>query len=283
MKKLLILFIISITIISCSSFGSKDKNIITPDEVLNAVETDNTMLLNNFFASDFPIGYVNKEEKSLLIIALENDSQKVLNMLLGKGVYLEETFEDGKTPIFYVRSLNALEQMVKAGADINKKDSSGKTLLSYFIEAKPLSYSKYLTEQGADVNAVEENGWTPVFRAAAGRDISLLEAMKNNGGNFTKQDLAGNFPIYYAQNEEILLKLLDSAKYNLNAKNKKEENILGEIYLRAVSYNYVSVIEKLLEVGVNPNYMSYGDSALSIARDNRNESMIKYLNSKGIK
>lgn len=283
MKKLLILFIISITIISCSSFGSKDKNIITPDEVLNAVETDNTMLLNNFFASDFPIGYVNKEGKSLLIIALENDSQKVLNMLLGKGVYLEETFEDGKTPIFYVRSLSALEQMVKAGADINKKDSSGKTLLSYFIEAKPLSYSKYLTEQGADVNAVEENGWTPVFRAAAGRDISLLEAMKNNGGNFTKQDLAGNFPIYYAQNEEILLKLLDSAKYNLNAKNKKEENILGEIYLRAVSYNYVSVIEKLLEVGVNPNYMSYGDSALSIARDNRNESMIKYLNSKGIK
>ena len=283
MKKLLILFIISITIISCSSFGSKDKNIITPDEVLNAVETDNIMLLNNFFASDFPIGYVNKEGKSLLKIALENDSQKVLNMLLGKGVYLEETFEDGKTPIFYVRSLNALEQMVKAGADINKKDSSGKTLLSYFIEAKPLSYSKYLTEQGADVNAVEENGWTPVFRAAAGRDISLLEAMKNNGGNFTKQDLAGNFPIYYAQNEEILLKLLDSAKYNLNAKNKKEENILGEIYLRAVSYNYVSVIEKLLEVGVNPNYMSYGDSALSIARDNRNESMIKYLNSKGIK
>lgn len=283
MKKLLILFIISITIISCSSFGSKDKNIITPDEVLNAVETDNIMLLNNFFASDFPIGYVNKEGKSLLIIALENDSQKVLNMLLGKGVYLEETFEDGKTPIFYVRSLNALEQMVKAGADINKKDSSGKTLLSYFIEAKPLSYSKYLTEQGADVNAVEENGWTPVFRAAAGRHISLLEAMKNNGGNFTKQDLAGNFPIYYAQNEEILLKLLDSAKYNLNAKNKKEENILGEIYLRAVSYNYVSVIEKLLEVGINPNYMSYGDSALSIARDNRNESMIKYLNSKGIK
>lgn len=283
MKKLLILFIISITIISCSSFGSKDKNIITPDEVLNAVETDNTMLLNNFFASDFPIGYVNKEGKSLLIIALENDSQKVLNMLLGKGVYLEETFEDGKTPIFYVRSLNALEQMVKAGADINKKDSSGKTLLSYFIEAKPLSYSKYLIEQGADVNAVEENGWTPVFRAAAGRDISLLEAMKNNGGNFTKQDLAGNFPIYYAQNEEILLKLLDSAKYDLNMKNKKRENILGEIYLRAVSYDYISVIDKLLEIGVNPNYMSYGDSALSIARDNRNESMIKYLNSKGIK
>ncbi|WP_308007788.1 ankyrin repeat domain-containing protein, partial [uncultured Fusobacterium sp.] len=218
-----------------------------------------------------------------LIVALENDSQKVLNMLLERGIYLEEVFEEGKTPIFYVRSLNALEQMVKAGADINKKDSSGKTLLSYFIETKPLSYSKYLTEQGADVNAAEENGWTPVFRAAAGIDVSLIDAMKNSGGDFTKQDSAGNFPIYYAQNKEVLLKLLDSAKYNLNMENKKGENILGEIYLRAVSYDYISVIEKLLEMGVNPNYMSYGDSALSVAKDNRNESMVKYLNSKGIK
>lgn len=283
MKKLLILFIISITISSCSNFGSKAEYTVAPEEVLNAVETDNTLLLNNFFALDFPAEYINKEGKSLLIVALENDSQKVLNMLLERGIYLEEVFEYGKTPIFYVRSLNALEQMVKAGADINKKDSSGKTLLSYFIETKPLSYSKYLTEHGADVNATEENGWTPVFRAAAGVDVSLLDAMKNIGGDFTKQDLAGNFPIYYAQNKEVLLKLLDSAKYNLNLENKRGENILGEIYLRAVSYDYISVIEKLLEIGVNPNYMSYGDSALSIAEDNRNESMIKYLNSKGIK
>lgn len=283
MKKLLILFIISITFISCSSFGNKDTYSATPEEVLNAVETDNIMLLNNFFASDFPVDYVNKEGKSLLVVALENDSQKVLDMLLARGVYLERTFEEGKTPIFYVRSLNALEQMVKAGADINRKNSSGKTLLSYFIETKPLGYSKYLIEAGANVNAVEENNWTPVFRAAAGTDVSLIEAMKNSEGDFTKQDLTGNYPIYYAQDKEVLLKLLNSAKYDLNTENKKGENVLGEIYLRAVSRDYTSVIEKLLEIGVNSNYMSYGDSALSIAKDNRNESMIKFLNSKGIK
>ncbi len=130
---------------------------------------------------------------------------------------------------------------------------------------------------------MEENNWTPVFRAAVGTDISLIEAMKNSEGDFTKQDLTGNYPIYYAQDKEVLLKLLNSAKYDLNTENKKGENVLGEIYLRAVSHNYTSVIEKLLEIGVNPNYMSYGDSALSIAKDTRNESMIKFLNSKGIK
>lgn len=283
MKKLLILFIISITFISCSSFGSKDNYSVTPEEVLNAVETDNIMLLNNFFASDFPVDYVNTKGKSLLVVALDNDSQKVLDMLLTREVDLEKTFEEGKTPIFYVRSLNALEQMVKAGADINRKNSSGKTLLSYFIETKPLSYSKYLIEAGVNVNAAEENNWTPVFRAAVGTDISLIDAMKNSEGDFTKQDLTGNYPIYYAQDKEVLLKLLNSAKYDLNTENKKGENILGEVYLRAVSHDYTSVIEKLLEIGVNPNYMSYGDSALSIAKDSRNETMIKFLNSKGIK
>lgn len=283
MKKLLILFIISITFISCSSFGSKDNYSVTPEEVLNAVETDNIMLLNNFFASDFPVDYVNTKGKSLLVVALDNDSQKVLDMLLTREVDLEKTFEEGKTPIFYVRSLNALEQMVKAEADINRKNNSGKTLLSYFIETKPLSYSKYLIEAGVNVNAAEENNWTPVFRAAVGTDISLIDAMKNSEGDFTKHDLTGNYPIYYAQDKEVLLKLLNSVKYDLNTENKKGENILGEVYLRAVSHDYTSVIERLLEIGVNPNYMSYGDSALSIAKDNRNETMIKFLNSKGIK
>ena len=283
MKKLLMLFMIAVVLIGCSNFENKKSKIVTAEEILNAVETDNIVLLNNFFAADISVNYMDKDGKSLLIVALENDSQKALEMLLGRGAYIEEIFEDEKTPIFYVRSLNALKQMLEVGADINKKSNDGKTLLSYFIETKPLSYSKYLIENGADINIIEEDGWTPVFRAAAKNDATLVESMKNNKGNFIKLDLDGNYPIYYAHNEEVLLKLLDGIKYDLSTENKKEENILGEIYLRAVSYDYISVIEKLLEMGVNPNYMSYGDSALSIAKDYKNESMIKYLNSKGIK
>ena len=39
----------------------------------------------------------------------------------------------------------------------------------------------------------------------------------------------------------------------------------------------------MLELGVNPNYTSYGDNAISIAKENKNSEMIKFLNDNGIK
>ena len=68
----------------------------------------------------------------------------------------------------------------------------------------------------------------------------------------------------------MLLKLLEIKDYNLNMRNRKNENIFGEIYLRAVDNGYVNVVKKLFELGVNPYYMSYGDSAISIAKEKNN-------------
>ena len=66
-------------------------------------------------------------------------------------------------------------------------------------------------------------------------------------------------------------------------RNKKNENIFGEIYLRAVENGYVNVVKKLFELGINPYYMSYGDSAISIAKEKNNLEMIELLKSKGLK
>ena len=46
---------------------------------------------------------------------------------------------------------------------------------------------------------------------------------------------------------------------------------------------YVNVVKKLFELGINPYYMSYGDSAISIAKEKNNLEMIELLKSKGLK
>lgn len=282
MKKLLILFAISIITVSCSSWNNRDKTIVTPEEVINAIEIDNTLLLNSFFAEGFSISYEDSNGKSLLVKALENDSLQVLDMILGRGIYLEKPVENGKTPIFYVRSLEALKKVVDAGADINRKNNDGESVISYFIKNKPTSYSKYLAERGVNLNFSENKGWTPVFYAVVSGDLELVDIMGKKGGDFTLVDEVGNSPIFYTTDQNMLLKLLDIAKYNLGSINKKGENILGEVYLRAVANGYTDVIEKLLALGVNPYYMSYGDSAVSIAADSRNKNMVEFLKKKGI-
>lgn len=281
MKKLIYLYII-IVFTSCSMINGKKNIVIVPEEVVNAVETDNSFLLNNFFSEDFPAIY-SKDGKSLLMIAIENDSCNVLDMILVRGADLEEEIEEGKTPIFYVRSSEALNKLVIAGADINKLDNNKESVISYFIKNKPFEYSECLVLSGVNLDVENSEGWTPIFDAVVSGNIKLIEFMLEKGGNFKKEDLYGNIPIFYTNDENMLLKLLEIEDYNLNMRNRKNENIFGEIYLRAVDKGYVNVVKKLFELGVNPYYMSYGESAISIAKDKNNLEIIKLLQTKGLK
>lgn len=282
MRKLICLCMIIIIFTSCSMLKNKKNVVIAPEEVVNVVEIDNSFLLNSFFSEDFPVTY-SKDGKSLLMIAIENDSHNVLDMILVRGAYLEEEIEDGRTPIFYVRSSEALNKLVIAGADINKLDNKKESVISYFIKNKPFEYSEYLVIVGANLDVENDEGWTPIFDAVVSGNIKLVELMLERGGDFKKEDIYGNIPIFYTNDEDILLKLLEIKGYNLNMRNKKNENIFGEIYLRAVENGYVNVVKKLFELGVNPYYMSYGDSAISIAKEKNNLEMIELLQSKGLK
>ena len=282
MRKLICLCMIIIIFTSCSMLKNKKNVVIAPEEVVNAVETDNSFLLNSFFSEDFPVTY-SKDGKSLLMIAIENDSHNVLDMILVRGAYLEEEIEDGRTPIFYVRSSEVLNKLVIAGADINKLDNKKESVISYFIKNKPFEYSEYLVLAGANLDIENSEGWTPIFDAVVSGNIKLVELMLERGGDFKKEDIYGNIPIFYTNDENMLLKLLEIKDYNLNMRNRKNENIFGEIYLRAVDNGYVNVVKKLFELGVNPYYMSYGDSAISIAKEKNNLEMIELLQSKGLK
>ena len=282
MRKLICLSMIIIIFTSCSMLKDKKNVVIAPEEVVNAIETDNSFLLNSFFSEDFPVTY-SKDRKSLLMIAIENDSHNVLDMILVRGAYLEEEIEDGRTPIFYVRSSEALNKLVIAGADINKLDNKKESVISYFIKNKPFEYSEYLVIAGANLDVENDEGWTPIFDAVVSGNIKLVELMLERGGDFKKEDVYGNIPIFYTNNEDMLLKLLEIKDYNLNMRNKKNENIFGEIYLRAVENGYVNVVKKLFELGINPYYMSYGDRAISIAKEKNNLEMIELLKSRGLK
>ena len=282
MRKLICLCMIIIIFTSCSMLKNKKNVVIAPEEVVNAVEIDNSFLLNSFFSEDFPVTY-SKDEKSLLMIAIENDSHNVLDMILVRGAYLEEEIEDGRTPIFYVRSSEALNKLVIAGADINRLDNKKESVISYFIKNKPFEYSEYLVIAGANLDVENDEGWTPIFDAVVSGNIKLVELMLERGGDFKKEDIYGNIPIFYTNDEDMLLKLLEIKDYNLNMRNKKNENIFGEIYLRAVDNGYVNVVKKLFELGINPYYMSYGDRAISIAKEKNNLEMIELLQSKGLK
>jgi len=63
--------------------------------------------------------------------------------------------------------IEAVQQHLVAGADVNAKDDNGWNPLHLAAENGRKQVAELLIANGADVNAKDNNGWTPLFYAAA--------------------------------------------------------------------------------------------------------------------
>ncbi|MGL4976738.1 MAG: ankyrin repeat domain-containing protein, partial [Cetobacterium sp.] len=79
MKKLLILFVLLISLVGCSSFNKK---IYTDDEIIAAVIVDDVYMLNRAIKNGFNINEELKSGDTLLSLALKEDSLQIFSSLL---------------------------------------------------------------------------------------------------------------------------------------------------------------------------------------------------------
>ena len=105
-----------------------------------------------------------------------------------------------------------INELIKAGADINSKNNDGKTPLHAAVECgmKPEIVSKFI-HKGAEVNATDKYGKTPLFSAVL-YSSTITELLISNGADINKETrLQNNAPLHYASESsytctKILLK-----------------------------------------------------------------------------
>lgn len=206
---------------------------------------DSYFSINSYIASGISPNLV-IDGKPLILEALNYDSTKVLEVLLTRGANPNAVYE-GKTMVYYVRSLKALKILLENGAYIPDG------LFKYFVLNKPEAYADYLLTRNCDFNTLEN-----IMVAINYGTPSLISKMADVGVDFLKKDKNLNYPLYYAKRSNIFLTVLNLGKYDLNAVNIYGENVLGMAYLNAVKRGQWDVVERLLELGVDKNYMAYG-------------------------
>jgi len=115
-----------------------------------------------------------------------------IKFLIDHGADIEASDDDGKTPInraVKCQNIESVQEFFKAGADLFTVDEDGNTLLHLAFRSAPIT--QFLIEQKADVNAVNNEGRTPLMIAVVRGTLPSAMLLWRNGADLYLKDNDG--------------------------------------------------------------------------------------------
>ena len=131
------------------------------------------------------------------IVTLEN--------LIRQGADLEVKESEGRTPLICAALFGTSEScrlLLSAGADIHASDNEKRTAFHQAIWDWHKEVCEMLLEAGADIHALDSDDETPLHWAAKHGPVEALEFLLNHGARTDLKDNQGNLPIDVTDTEE---------------------------------------------------------------------------------
>ncbi|MBW4521183.1 MAG: ankyrin repeat domain-containing protein [Scytolyngbya sp. HA4215-MV1] len=185
------------------------------------------------------------------------EDKRLAELLISKGADVNAKDTEGKTPLHKVNSKEIAELLIARGADVNARSINGETLL-HGVRSKEIA--ELLIARGVNVNAKDNFGNTPLYGVESKEIAELLIA---RGANVNVRDSGGSTPLHGVRSEEIA-ELLIARGVNVNARDN-----FGNTPLHWI--NSKEIAELLIVKGANVN-----------AKDTEGKTPLHKVNSKEI-
>ncbi len=203
-----------------------------------------------------------------LFEAAESGSLECIEALLEAGANLRALDNSERTAMFYARDAETIRFLLDRGLDLSAQDQFGWTPLTDAVHdgIESLPRIRALIEAGADVNATHDRGFT-VFMSAAGsmeRHVAILRTLVDAGADPHAVSELGFNALHAAvdvSGEANEISSIDAVLHYLNELQLEIEakNSRGQTPLAlAVMEGTADEVAKLLELGADPNVSARG-------------------------
>ena len=166
-----------------------------------------------------------------LIQACKTGDLKYVKNLLASGFNINQTLFNAKSSLLHYASifghLESVKYLIKKGANINAKNLQGTTPLHKAVFYKRNETAKYLIDQGAKINDQDSYKQTALHIAVEVEDLAMIKYLLDQGADLDIKDVQNETP-------------LDLAKYKKN-------------------YDIIELITKTMQENVQPLVLQIED------------------------
>ena len=216
----------------------------------------------------------------------------VITLLFGvtMGVSIAANQElDQQLILFAQGDFETVKQLVAQGADVNARDQNGVTPLMSAASGGQTEIASFLISKGADVNSKNKSGFTPLICAAMSGNQQVVQLLIDKGADVNAKDKEGYTAAYYAsmyQYNDLAEMLMATGKSSSGSKGTpaQTQKELDEAVLFAMANKDYNRVMNLIERGasVKVRYPDNEDSLLHAAVDQGSSTMVEYLLGKGL-
>ncbi len=174
--------------------------------------SDNLDIINTLVKAGADVNIMRKGGTTALMDAARAGREDAIKILLEAGAKTDVINDKGWSALMSAAwgwNVPVMELLIAAGAKINNKNRRGETALTRAITSKRIpSSSRYpeiavqwLIEHGADINAVDKDGWSPLKKAAWRGHTEIVKLLIEAGADVDVVDNGGWTALMAAEHE----------------------------------------------------------------------------------